>query len=238
MCSSIADNIFADVDVLIMAAGVGSRMGGSIRKQWLTIFEQPLFWYTAERFRLFGATSVILVVHPEDVAAVNQFVAERNHHPVYSVCVGGSNRQESVYCGLAQTKRPFVAVHDAARPFICEQDVLRVIAAARQFGAVTLGHPVRDTLKRTTASGKICETVERENAWQVQTPQVFLRQELIAAHERAREAGYSGTDDTALLERIGVTVQIVPGSAWNVKITEPEDLLFMRWREENICVSD
>jgi 2-C-methyl-D-erythritol 4-phosphate cytidylyltransferase len=128
-----------------------------------------------------------------------------------------------------------VAVHDAARVLVQPGDVARVIAAAARSGAALLAAPVRDTLKRVR-EGRVVATEPRAALWAAQTPQVFRIALLRKALDEARAAGFQGTDDAQLVERLGAPVEIVEGDPGNVKITWPADLAFaaatLREREE------
>jgi 2-C-methyl-D-erythritol 4-phosphate cytidylyltransferase len=118
---------------------------------------------------------------------------------------------------------PWVAVHDGVRPCITAELVERVVAEARVHGAAIAALPVSETVKRG-ADGWVTETVERNGLWAVQTPQVFRADLLREAHRRAAADGIRGTDDAALVERLGLPVRLVPGLAANLKITRPDDL--------------
>jgi len=216
------------VDVLVMAAGQGTRVGGTEPKQWLDVHGLPLFMYTAERLRTYGADSIFLVVRPDDVLRVRDCVAKRMEPSVYRVVAGGRDRQESVFLGLLHTTRQFVAIHDGARPFVSNTDVVQVIEAARRQGAATLAHPARDSLVRVDEQARLAESVPRANLWQVQTPQVALRDWLLEAHRKARALDTAATDDASVLKQAGFEVTIVRGSFENVKITEPEDLALLQ----------
>lgn len=217
-----------DVDVLIMAAGSGRRYGGSVPKQWLSFGNAPLFLYTAQRLRSFGASKITLVVQEADVERTQRLLEHVTDAFVYRVVSGGGERQESVWAGLCTLDRPFVAVHDAARPLIQARDLHAVVQAARTTGAATLGHPARDSLLRVDEAGQIVDVVARTSVWQVQTPQVARLAWLLEAHKRARMAERVATDDTALLREAGYPVAVVRGSAWNMKVTEAEDARFVR----------
>lgn len=149
-------------------------------------------------------------------------------------CTGGKERQDSIYSALTAVKawqgwrvpeeQRMILIHDAARPLIEKDDLLRVLAAACQIGAAGLGVPVKDTIKVVEEDGLIIKTPERKNLWAIQTPQVFTWPVIWEAHTQARISGYTGTDDAALVEKRGHPVQMVPGSYRNLKITTPEDL--------------
>jgi 2-C-methyl-D-erythritol 4-phosphate cytidylyltransferase len=116
-----------------------------------------------------------------------------------------------------------VAVHDAARCLVTPEEVGRVVAAGKRSGAALLAIPARDTIKRVV-DGVVVETPDRRECWAAQTPQVFRIGLLREALEKARADGVVGTDDSQLVERLGADVEVVEGSARNLKITLPEDL--------------
>jgi 2-C-methyl-D-erythritol 4-phosphate cytidylyltransferase len=138
---------------------------------------------------------------------------------------GGAERQDSVRCGLEAlpAEVTHVAVHDAARPLVRPGDVSRVVRAARACGAALLAVPVRDTIKRVHA-GAVVATPPRSECYAAQTPQVFRIDWLRDALAKADADGVRGTDDAALVERLGVTVEVVEGDPVNLKITTAEDL--------------
>jgi 2-C-methyl-D-erythritol 4-phosphate cytidylyltransferase len=137
---------------------------------------------------------------------------------------GGAERQDSVRCGLEAlpAEVTHVAVHDAARPLVRPQDVSRVVRAARARGAALLAVPVKDTVKRVEA-GRVVATPPRSECYAAQTPQVFRIDWLREALAKADDDGVRGTDDAALVERLGVTVEVVEGDPSNLKITSAED---------------
>jgi 2-C-methyl-D-erythritol 4-phosphate cytidylyltransferase len=100
----------------------------------------------------------------------------------------------------------------------------RAVTGAKAFGAVTVGVPVRDTVKTVDAAGRVVKTVLREGLWLTQTPQAFRREVILAAYERAATDGFYGTDDASLVERMGIPVRMIPGDVDNIKVTTPEDL--------------
>jgi len=144
---------------------------------------------------------------------------------VLPAVAGGAERQDSVRAGLAALppETALVAVHDAARPLVRPADVSRVVEVARGCGAAILALPVRDTLKRVR-EGRIIATPPRHECWAAQTPQVFRVDWLREALVKAEAAGVTGTDDAALVERLGLEVRVVEGDPRNLKITTAEDL--------------
>jgi len=201
-------------------------MGAGAPKQYLTVGGVPLLVHTLRVLARARSVAGIVVAAPR--ARVESTEALLRRHRVsklFCVAAGGAERQESVWLGLQATPADceWVVVHDAVRPFIVPALIERVLAAAAVAGAATCGLPVRETVKRVRES-VVEATLDREGLWLVQTPQAFSRELLWEAHEKARRDGYAGTDDAVLVERLGVTVAMVPGLAQNLKITTPADL--------------
>ena len=118
-----------------------------------------------------------------------------------------------------------VLVHDAARPFVSAEIIDRVIAAAREGVGAVPALPVSDTIKESVSgTQRIAGTVARDSLWRAQTPQGFPRAVLERAHREAASHGVSGSDDAALVERLGIEVRLVPGSVQNLKVTTADDL--------------
>ncbi len=143
----------------------------------------------------------------------------------FTIVAGGRERQDSVANGLnaISEESEIVLVHDGVRPNIPKQIIRNAIENAMQHGGCVVAVPVKDTIKKVT-KGVVSATLDRSELWQIQTPQVFRTEILRNAHQRAREAGYYSTDEAALVEWAGGTVQVVMGSYGNIKITTPEDL--------------
>jgi 2-C-methyl-D-erythritol 4-phosphate cytidylyltransferase len=118
-----------------------------------------------------------------------------------------------------------VLVHDAVRPFLTEEMIRQVVAAAVEHGAAIIALPMRDTVKYVGAGGVIERTVDRGPLWLAQTPQAFRRAWLEEGHRKALLDGVHATDDAHLVELIGKPVVVVEGSGENIKVTRPEDLV-------------
>ena len=207
---------------IVTAAGRGVRMGQ--KKQAMRLAGRSVLEWTLDVFEAAAAVEGVVVTVPaEDVAAWTAQLA--GVRKLRAVVAGGAERQDSVRLGLAAVPAdvPWVAVHDGVRPCIDPELVARVAAEAAATGAAIAALPVSETLKRG-ADGWVKETVDRDGLWSVQTPQVFRADLLREAHRRAAAEGMAGTDDAALVERLGVAVRLVPGLPGNLKITRPEDL--------------
>jgi len=215
------------VSAIIVAAGKGVRMKGTIRKQYLDLSGRPVL---AHSIMAFDSCSLIeeifLVVPKEDIEYCQNKILSlldlKNH---INLVHGGAKRQDSVYNGLQEINKntDTIVIHDGARPFIQPEDLKECILGSKKFGACILGTPVSDTLKRVDKSDIIETTLTRENIWLAQTPQAFQYDLILKAHETARQDGYIGTDDASLVERLGANVKIINGSRFNIKITRKED---------------
>ena len=215
------------VVAVIPAAGSGRRMGAEVSKQFLRIGSKPILFYTLQRFeRVDEVDEVILVVREQDLMVAAQEIVDRyGIQKVRKIVPGGAERQDSVFSGLKAIdgEPELVVIHDAVRPLVSEQLIRLSIQHAREHGAVITAVPVSSTIKRV-AAGKVIETVNREELWEVQTPQVFRFELILTAYESAAAEGYRATDDAALVERLGMGVRVLAGEKSNIKITTPEDL--------------
>jgi 2-C-methyl-D-erythritol 4-phosphate cytidylyltransferase / 2-C-methyl-D-erythritol 2,4-cyclodiphosphate synthase len=206
------------IAAILVAAGSGSRFGAERPKQFLTLAGKPVIRHAAEAL----ATHVSLLQPVGDAEPIE--AALLGVPFCLPVIAGGATRQDSVRAGL-EALAPFapdvVLVHDAARPVIPAGTIPALLAALKEFPGAIPAAPVADTLKRVVR-GVITETVPRAGLFRAQTPQAFRFQTLLAAHR----SGLTGaTDDASLLEAAGKTVEVVPGSDDNVKLTYPDDLL-------------
>lgn len=216
---------------IIAAAGTGSRMGTTTKKQYLTLAGEPVLAHT---LRVFENSSlikhVVLVVGQDELAwCHDEILAKFNFTKVLTVVPGGIYRQHSVYNGLVALKAQatdVVIVHDGARPLLTETVLKTTIQGAVVGGAAVAAVPVKDTIKKASANKTILETPPRETLWAVQTPQAFRYQLLMRAYQRAEEEDFIGTDDASLVERSGQEVHLVDGSYENIKITTLEDMAF------------
>jgi 2-C-methyl-D-erythritol 4-phosphate cytidylyltransferase/2-C-methyl-D-erythritol 2,4-cyclodiphosphate synthase len=216
---------------LIVAAGRGSRFGGPLPKQYTLLAGKPVLRHTLEAYRSAPAINRLRVVIAPGDEIHYQAAVEGLDLP--AAVLGGASRQQSVLNGLealAGEAPDFVAVHDAARPFVRPVDIAACLAAASAAGVdgAVLGVPLSDTLKRAGPGAAIVETVPRANLWRAQTPQIFRYAALLQAHRAAAALGRSEatalTDDAAVAERAGLKVVMVEGSEDNLKITTADDL--------------
>lgn len=217
----------ADVGVVIVAAGSGTRVGGSELKQFRWVAGKPMLLHSVQKFQARDDVAMVVVVLPFDhvgdpPAWLFQCDTER-----LLLSVGGRERGDSVRNGIEDLPSGIdvVVIHDAARPLVTGGMIDRVIVEARLGHGAAAGLPVVDTLKRVNASGDIIETIDREGIVRIQTPQAFPREMIEEAHARASEERITATDDAALCERFGMKVVFVQGSERAMKITDESDFV-------------
>jgi len=216
------------VAAILLCAGRGERLGADVPKAAVPLAGRPLFAWSLGTLQRCPCVDAIVVVGPARTLRELLAAAGLAAPKVVAWTEGGAERQHSVARGLAALPADceLVAVHDCARALVSEAVVERAVAAAREHGAAIAAVPLADTLKRVEA-GVIRATPPREGLWCAQTPQVFRRDWLEAAHAAA---GAVATDDAALVEALGHEVRVAPGEALNFKVTTPADLaLAERW---------
>ena len=225
-----------DTGAVIVAAGRSRRMDG-IDKLWAPLTgpdggRRPLLAYSLATFQACTAVHrIALVASDETLERAQALVRDEGFDNVCAVVPGGASRQDSVLAGLdALGACTWVAIHDAARPLVTIDHIEQGLTEARGTGAACCALPVPDTVKESDDSGRIVRTLERSRMWLAQTPQVFRYDLLLKAHRQAEGFGLSlspkaeATDDAALVEALGVTVRLYPGSPRNLKVTTKEDL--------------
>ncbi len=214
---------------IIPAAGSGNRMNRDVSKQYLTLRGKPILVRTLEVLDASPLVDALLVVVPsQDMESVRtEILAPWNLKKVAGVIPGGKERQDSVRAGIEALDgdTELVIIHDAVRPFFTAEMIESCIRTAAAEGAVTVGVPVKDTVKEVGPDGRILRTCDRNLLWLTQTPQVFRRDIIETAHRAAVRDGFRGTDDTSLVERLGIAVRMIQGDYGNIKITTPEDLV-------------
>jgi 2-C-methyl-D-erythritol 4-phosphate cytidylyltransferase len=210
-------------------------MAGSQPKQFLTLDGVPILIHSLRAFasvaRVTGIYVAVRLPEMERVQAqIAEYAAEYGFTDRVHVVEGGNHRQESVEHALAALPaeaEDVVLVHDAVRPLIDAATIDRTIDAVLAHGAAIVGLPAVDTIKqveRTAHGALITSTIPREFVVLAQTPQGFRYGLLQSAFAEATADGFVGTDEASVVERAGQPVAVVPGSAINIKITQPGDL--------------
>lgn len=214
--------------VIIPAAGSGERLGSPIPKPFIVVAAKTILEHTISKFlQVPGLIQVVVATSVEHMPRVQSIFEKLDAEEVQlDVVEGGVERQFSIYNALKNIREDatLVGVHDAVRPFITPEKINECCVVAASNDGAIVGVPAKDTIKKVEQSSFIKETPERSLLWQAQTPQVFQKEILLKAYERAVSESYTGTDDASLVERIGGKVKVIEGDRDNFKITYPIDL--------------
>ncbi len=236
------------VQAIIASGGVGTRLKTDRPKPLVSVGGRPLFTYSVEVFEKSSIIDGIILVVPADyVQDFEDAVKPCGFKKLKKIVVGGRTRCDSVFNGLQalDAKTEIVVVHDGARPLIRLQIVDEAIRQGKTHGAAVVGVPVKPTIKRINRQGMfVKKTLDRDELWEIQTPQVFRKDILWKAYaQRGSERKESlrseddPTDDAGLVERLGLQVKVVRGDYENIKITTSEDLIvaeaFLNARQKN-----
>ncbi|WP_295518449.1 2-C-methyl-D-erythritol 4-phosphate cytidylyltransferase [uncultured Pseudomonas sp.] len=218
---------------VLPAAGVGSRMRADRPKQYLELAGRSVIEHTLAAFLEHPGTLGIVVALASDDPWWPQLPIAQDTR--IRCAEGGDERASSVLSALLLLTAQGVAddawvlVHDAARPNLQRSDIDQLLAslAADDVGGL-LAVPVRDTLKRAGADGRVAATLDRSLVWQAYTPQMFRLGPLSRALADALAAGVAVTDEASAMEWAGLAPRLVEGRPDNLKITRPEDLEWLR----------
>ena len=213
---------------VVVAAGSGSRMKSCTKKQFMKLGGKPLVYYALKAFEDSPVNEIILVTEKNDFAYCRQEIIEKYKlTKVTKLAPGGSERYESVYNGLKMVESEYVMIQDGARPFLTKDIILRAMDGVQETKACAVAMPAKDTIKIVNENNIVIDTPLRSTVWQMQTPQCFLTDEIIAANEAMMKANAKGiTDDCMIMEQFGFRkITLIEGSYKNIKVTTPEDLL-------------
>lgn len=221
---------YAEIAVIVVAAGSGQRAGGGIPKQFRNLGGMPVLARTLNLFCAFDFHSVIPVIGADqfdDFENVLKFVRADVRKRIASPVLGGNSRQASVLNGLqalVHSSPRFVLIHDGARALTPSDLVQRVTEALQTHDSVVPALLISDTVKEVSPSGMVSATLNRNKLRTVQTPQGFRFQAILDAHQAAVARKVDGLmDDASVMEWAGLPVRIVPGAAGNLKITTVDD---------------
>lgn len=208
---------------VIVAAGSASRMGG-IDKVMAPLGGEPMILRTVRAFQHCDAIREIVIVTRQDLLVAIMDLCH-DFSKVKTVVAGGNTRVESVELGLAavSAKTQLVAIHDGARPLVSAEVIENTVAKGETFGAAAPGIPLKDTVKEVSG-GLVVNTPDRDTLRAIQTPQVFDLDLLKGALAKVKKENLQITDDCSAVEKLGMSVRIVPGEERNMKITTPMDL--------------
>ena len=213
---------------IIAAAGQGTRMDSKRAKQFLELAGIPIIIHTLKAFERCDAIREIVAVLPEpDVAGFATLASKHGLQKLRRIVPGGASRAASVLRGLEALDPAaveIVAVHDGSRPLVTPEEIGRTVeAAGRNEAAILVAREV-DTVKEVSGRA-VVRTVKRDDLRRALTPQCFRYSLLLRAYKNVDELDPDLTDESSLVERLGVQVTIVEGSSRNIKITNREDLI-------------
>ena len=219
---------------VVLAAGQGKRMGGTIQKQYMDLCGKPVLYYTLKAFEESELIDqVILVSGKEEKDQVRESIVDfYGFQKVTQITEGGKERYDSVWNALQivdkmeDKEESYVFIHDGARPLVDDSILKRTYEEVRRSGACVAGMPVKDTIKIVNENLETEETPDRKKMWMIQTPQVFKAPLIIEAYRKMMAVPHSHvTDDAMAVEMVMKhPVKMVEGSYKNIKITTPEDL--------------
>ncbi len=212
--------------VIIPAGGQGKRFGSKIPKQFLNVGDKELIVYTLETFQKSKLIDQIVIAVPHHfISLILRLKDKYNLSKIKEVVEGGKERQNSVFNALSSLhlkKNDLIIVHDADRPLLSKSILKNAISVAQKKGNSVVCIKAKDTLIK--GNKIIQDYVDRDKIYYVQTPQIFLYNDLMTAMKIANEQNFIGTDESILVKRLGKKINIVEGSSLNFKITTKEDL--------------
>ncbi len=218
---------------IIAAAGDGKRFCNSKSKMLASIMGKTLLSHTLDKFESIDKIDeIILLIRPQDRKEIEKKIIEKNNYSkIKSIVFGGVTRQESVYNGLMaiEDSDAIVLIHDGARPFIDIKIIDELLKGLDDFDGIIPAIPIVDTVKKLFPDKMMVEkTVDRNEFWKAQTPQVFRIDKIKNYYKKAMKENIQFTDDSALLEYYGGRIAVIRGSENNIKITNKVDLLLAR----------
>lgn len=213
---------------VIVAAGKGLRFDNQEKKQFSIVSGHPVLAWTVSAFsRSLCKNRIVIVAQAEDIPVIkNEIMKHYSFFKALQFIKGGESRLESVYNGIASLAPEvrWVAIHDGVRPAVTPELITAVCKEAHKRGAALAAIPATDST--FISSGKTIERyLSRNGLWQAQTPQVFKKDKILEAHQKARDANFHADDDGILYRRYIGDVQIVKGDDKNIKITYKRDLI-------------
>lgn len=207
------------LSVIITAGGSSSRYG-SKNKLLELLNEKEVILHSIEAFLPLNPIEIIVSASESLEVELVDLVA---HIKNLKIVRGGLTRQASIFNALKVCNNPdYVAIHDAARPLVSVEDIEKCLDKAVEYRAAVLAVKAVDTIKKADDFGKVIDTPDRKYLWAVQTPQIFDYKLIYNAHKKLE--GLSFSDDSGMVEALGVPVYLVEGSYSNIKITTKRDL--------------
>jgi 2-C-methyl-D-erythritol 4-phosphate cytidylyltransferase len=207
---------------LIVAGGLGKRMGGETPKQFLPLKDKPLLMWTISAFRaLSDKIQILIVLHPDIIEQWKAVCHKYHFQTKHEIVEGGQERFDSVKSGLERVSDSgLVAIHDGVRPLVTERLIAESFQLAEQYGSAVPVLPLNETLREIKdGTGRL---IDRSNLFSVQTPQTFTSHLIKNAYRKSYKKEF--TDDASVLEAMGESIHFFPGDPQNIKITRQQDL--------------
>lgn len=213
---------------IILLGGEGKRMKSDVKKQYINIKGFPIIYYTIKAFEKSNIDEIVLVVPKGEEELVRKDIVDfYSFSKVKTIVEGGSERIWSVKNGLLVSKGEYVLIHDGVRPLISTNKINSIIKEVQEKRRVILALPSKDTIK-IVKDGKIEKTVDRKTTYIIQTPQAFLRDDILDSYKKIEKNSKIDitkiTDDAMLLELTGKDVYVTMGDYSNIKLTTKEDI--------------
>ena len=208
---------------VFLSGGKGKRMNNPTPKQYLQLAGKPIFLHTLERLdNIEEIGEIVIVCEPADYAQYSTFISQYGLKKEYRLAAAGKTRQESAYSGLKEAEFEHVLIHEACRPFVKKDDFEKMISFDAE--NAIFGCPIPYTV--LVGGEKIEQPLDREKLVNVQLPQKFNKAKLLDAHRLAFAESRTFTEDASLLYYYDHTdIAILRGESYNIKITEPMDLV-------------
>lgn len=211
------------VSAIIVAAGNSTRMGTD--KLLMPVFGKSVIVHTVQAFCSSFFDEIIIVSGEKNITPFTKEMEKHSLSHLVRIITGGKTRGESSYAGISAAHGEYVLIHDGARPLVTPQIIADTLDTCILTGAAAAGVAPKDTIKRISPDKTITDTVPRELAVLIQTPQAFLRSEIMCAYNKY---GFNETDDCALMEKMGADITVVDGSYENIKLTTAEDVIIAK----------
>lgn len=215
------------VFAVIPSGGIGKRTSYSLPKQYIQINGREIIAYTLEVLQKCGFVDQIIIAAQKEYFNLIEEIKLKYHlTKLLKPVEGGSERQFSVFNAVKSINADsddIILIHDAVRPFISEKIIENSVMTAREFGAAVVAIKAKDTLMK--GDDEVVSYLDRSETYYVQTPQVFKYGIFTDSMKKAEQNNFIGTDESMLVFNAGYKVKIVPGSSFNFKITNDEDIL-------------
>jgi 2-C-methyl-D-erythritol 4-phosphate cytidylyltransferase len=218
--------------MIVTAGGKGKRMGAPINKVFLPILGQPIIIHTLKILDNHPEIDkIVITIGLDDLKKLESLVKPLKFKKVVKLIPTSSERQQNTHKALSWIKKSggrdtdLIGIHNAVNPLVLSDEISAVFEAALEHGGALLAYPAKDTTKICDEENFVTHTPIRKFVWSAQTPQVGKLKDLLRAFDLAEKEEFLGTDDTQLLEKIGIKIKMVPCSKDNFKLTFPEDLI-------------